>query len=226
MQYPDSSFGRLCTSAAEAERQIALDPRKPAVCGLDAGMQNGIHKISPLPPEEFEKLRSVCDMLFIEADGAKMKPIKAPDTYEPVLPASTDVIMVSAGLDALGGRLEDVCFRKERAVEILWPDTGTADDGTAEKYFSHIITDSDIARILCRGYILPLLADPDFYGVKVTAMLNKADTENHKKEARLIAEKIKRLVKAEIVDRGRLGDFTGTNITSFADGTYEYEVYH
>ena len=40
--------------------------------------------------------------LLIEADGSRLRPIKAPAAHEPVIPQSVDTVLVTAGLSALG----------------------------------------------------------------------------------------------------------------------------
>ncbi|MBI3739423.1 MAG: putative selenium-dependent hydroxylase accessory protein YqeC [Chloroflexi bacterium] len=45
--------------------------------------------------------------LFIEADGSRQKPLKAPAEYEPVIPNFVEAVVVVAGLSALGQRLND-----------------------------------------------------------------------------------------------------------------------
>ncbi len=45
--------------------------------------------------------------LSIEADGSKMRPVKAPGDHEPVVPATTTVLMPTMGLDALEAEISD-----------------------------------------------------------------------------------------------------------------------
>lgn len=52
--------------------------------------------------------------IIVEADGARGKPIKAPNATEPVIPASTTLVIPVVGMDALGTKLnEDNAFRPE-----------------------------------------------------------------------------------------------------------------
>lgn len=57
--------------------------------------------------------------VLVEADGARRRSFKAPASHEPVIPASTSVFVVVAGLDAVGGRIVDVAHRPERVAELL-----------------------------------------------------------------------------------------------------------
>lgn len=81
-------------------------------------------------PAEGEKIQRVGDRLLsyilgrglpvlIEADGARRLPLKVPAEHEPViLPETTHVLSVY-GLDSVGERLGEVCFRPELAERLL-----------------------------------------------------------------------------------------------------------
>ncbi len=63
-------------------------------------------KIEGLEPASIEYLRNkLAVSVLVEADGAKKMPIKGHAAYEPVLPASSDLIISLIGADALGAAL-------------------------------------------------------------------------------------------------------------------------
>jgi probable selenium-dependent hydroxylase accessory protein YqeC len=68
-------------------------------------------KLTALQPEEVAKLGSGYDLVLIEADGSKGKPLKYPAEHEPVIPSFSDQVIVVAGLDALSGRADEQIFR-------------------------------------------------------------------------------------------------------------------
>lgn len=68
-------------------------------------------KLTGLNEEEIEKMSDDFDVILIEADGAKRKPIKFPNENEPVIPRITERLFVLAGLDALFKRIKDTVFR-------------------------------------------------------------------------------------------------------------------
>ena len=70
-------------------------------------------KLTGLSEEEVLRLGVEADLVLIEADGAKRMPLKAPAPYEPVIPACSDVVVVVAGLDALGARISEKVFRRD-----------------------------------------------------------------------------------------------------------------
>jgi molybdenum cofactor cytidylyltransferase len=68
-------------------------------------------------------------VLFIEADGARMKSIKAPAEHEPVIPEWVDIVVTMVGLDAIGQPFtSDFCHRAALAKKVL----GIETDGKIE----------------------------------------------------------------------------------------------
>jgi molybdenum cofactor cytidylyltransferase len=59
------------------------------------------------------------DWVLVEADGSRMRPVKAPAAHEPVVPAETTLLVPVAGIDALAGPLEEVAHRPELVRELL-----------------------------------------------------------------------------------------------------------
>lgn len=109
-------------------------------------------------------LRRIADgglWLFVEADGAKRLPVKAPDVHEPVVvPFSTDVLAVY-GLDAVGRPIEEVCFRVDKVTALLG------------KTVADRLTAVDIVRLAAStAGGRKQVSDGMRYGV----ILNKADT--------------------------------------------------
>lgn len=76
------------------------------------------------------------DIVILEADGAKRFPCKVPAAHEPVLLAESDIVIGVFGMDALGKKLRDCCFRLQEAQQLLQVDTG------------HILNERDAADIL------------------------------------------------------------------------------
>ena len=137
-------------------------------------------KYASLTEEKLEELRELCDVMLVEADGAKHLPCKVPIEKEPVIiPECTDVIAV-VGMDALGKPLEEVCFRKDLAVQFL------------NTSYKHLIAEEDIAKILSsvQG------ARKGVENRKYCVVLNKCDDEIRKERA----EKIRSLLKEKSIE--------------------------
>jgi len=63
-------------------------------------------------------VRDDVDYVLVEADGSRMRPVKAPADHEPVIPMGTTLLVPVAGLDALEGAVGDVAHRAERVREV------------------------------------------------------------------------------------------------------------
>lgn len=95
-------------------------------------------KMSSVPPGILKELEGWKLPLLIEADGARMLPLKVPGEREPViLPRTTHVLSVY-GMNALGQQLRAVCFRSERAAEFL------------NKSETDLVTEADLVRLACQ----------------------------------------------------------------------------
>jgi probable selenium-dependent hydroxylase accessory protein YqeC len=78
-------------------------------------------KLLGLAPEAVDLLAasSLADRIFVEADGARGKSIKAPADHEPVIPRSTDLVIGIVGAEALGAPMDEThVFRPERLAAI------------------------------------------------------------------------------------------------------------
>ena len=92
-------------------------PKSSLISGGIIGDSNH-QRINNLSEEQFERLHQLCLEkklpLLIEADGAKCKSLKAPATWEPVIPDFSDLVVVVVGLrDLMKPLSEEVVFRSE-----------------------------------------------------------------------------------------------------------------
>ena len=108
-----------------------------------AGIPEG-EKIRSLSPGTYKKVCAHADVVLIEADGSNRKPIKFPNSGEPVLYDNVEEIVVVCGLQALGKPLREVAHRPELVKACL----GAEDDT--------IITLAHIAALVREGYLRPL----------------------------------------------------------------------
>lgn len=156
------------------------ESNKNLVAGEQRDHKKSVRKMSMPDTSFLKKVLQEAEIVLIEADGAKHLPCKVPIEKEPVIiPECTDVIAVM-GMDALGKPLEEVCFRKDLAVQFL--NTG----------YRHLMTEDDIAKILSsvqgarKG-----VEDREYYVV-----LNKCDDEIRKERA----GKIRSLLKEQCIE--------------------------
>ncbi len=108
-----------------------------------AGIPEG-EKIRSLSPGTYKKVCAHADVVLIEADGSNRKPIKFPNSTEPVLYDNVEEIVVVCGLQALGRPLMEAAHRPELVKACL----GAEDDT--------VITLEHIAVLVREGYLRPL----------------------------------------------------------------------
>ena len=59
------------------------------------------------------------DYVILEADGSRMRPIKAPAAHEPVIPPDATLVIPVIGIDALDGPLDKVAHRSELVRSVI-----------------------------------------------------------------------------------------------------------
>jgi len=87
------------------------------VGGIDVA-QNKAYGIEPTLVERIVVLPSV-DAVIIEADGARMKPFKAPAQHEPVIPSCTTLVVPMAGIEAVGRPLDAASVHRPERIAAL-----------------------------------------------------------------------------------------------------------
>lgn len=156
------------------------------------------HRVDPVSGKALgitQDIIDVCaqaaDWVIVEADGAAGHSVKAPESWEPVIPPCTDLVIPVVGLDCLGKPASNQwVFRLERFLEITGMKAG------------EIITAPTLATLVCHefGGLKDVPPDASF-----VPFLNKADQVQ--KEAsieELVSEftgrkqRIKRLVVGQL----------------------------
>ena len=110
---PDHCQGVLAQTARELKGAV----KNGSV--VVAGQYFSQEKLKGLPEAEIGSLIDYADILLIEADGARRLPLKFPGDHEPVLIPETKAVIGCAGLDSMGQRFCDACFRYELAAPVL-----------------------------------------------------------------------------------------------------------
>lgn len=100
-------------ACTEAQRDALWAAGRYAVAGQSAPQD----KLTQ--PDCLPDWMAAAEAVFLEADGAKGLPCKAPAAHEPVLLPQSDILLAVAGLSALGQPLGQVCFRPELAAALL-----------------------------------------------------------------------------------------------------------
>lgn len=127
----------------EQAKIVLINPAKEQI--REALMQNTLivigqsheeGKITSVSDEQIEMMEQLAEYVLVEGDGSKHLPIKVPAEHEPVIPKSTQKVVIVVGMKALNVPLESCCFRKERAMALL------------EVQASHLISEMDIITLI------------------------------------------------------------------------------
>ncbi|MDD3334234.1 MAG: selenium cofactor biosynthesis protein YqeC [Eubacteriales bacterium] len=118
-------------------------------------------------------LFSPADYVFIEADGSRGLPLKAPEEYEPVLTGLENKVIAVAGVTGIGKTIGIAAHRPQRYGALL------------RKQMDAIITPDDVAYVLesNRGQHKNVLTP-------FAIVLNQCDTEELASVAKKCAEKL------------------------------------
>ncbi|MDD5805705.1 MAG: selenium cofactor biosynthesis protein YqeC [Clostridia bacterium] len=154
---------------------MAYDPTLPLVGSADlakvpeilneqgfvavADIEKKSGKMCSIEERELKKLVPLCNVMLIEADGAKRKPLKVPADWEPVIPEFADVVISVIGLDCLDRPICEIAHRAEDISAFL------------KKNPDAPVTAEDIEKIATSVYGLYKNVDHKVYRV----YLNKVD---------------------------------------------------
>ena len=126
-------------------------------------------KLMGLQPDDIDPLRGMAECVLIEADGARGRSLKAPASHEPVVPDCSTAVVVVAGLDVLGRRLNGENVHR---LEIV---TGLSGASVGSP-----IVEEVVALAIVRGYF-PVIPR----GSRRIAFLNKIDDSRLKQAERV-----------------------------------------
>lgn len=146
------------------------------IAGAEAVQASG--KIRSLPRHVLDAVLNLSCPVLIEADGARMLPVKIPAEHEPVLLPQVTCVLALYGLDAPGQKIRDICFRAERMTEFLHKGMGDR------------LGAGDIAALALSSCGGRKCVTKD---MQYRVVLNKADTEERRKTALEIWRKMEQM---------------------------------
>lgn len=154
----------------------ALRQRQYVMAGRKAG-----NKIQALSMETYQKVCQYADVVLIEADGSKHKPVKYPGEGEPVIYDNVDEIIVVFGLHAIGKKLSEAVHRPELARQCLqnterFYDEAYVSAATRQKPVAEdiVLTPAHIQTLVMKGYIEPLRKKYPRKRIRIKAMTDKS----------------------------------------------------
>jgi probable selenium-dependent hydroxylase accessory protein YqeC len=177
----------FCPENSDSDRTILTNKPDQFIGPAESGItclgstHTAENKLLGIDPEHINLLfrKNIFDLILVEGDGSKQKPIKAPAEHEPVIPSETTKLLGLIGLDALGHTIDDNhVHRPEQFCRI----TGHTEN--------KIITSFSIAGLItseeglfknaphpCQRYVL----------------LNKADSAETEQHAKNIIKEVKKI---------------------------------
>jgi molybdenum cofactor cytidylyltransferase len=157
-----------------------LERALPTGVTLLTGRGDEIRRTGGLPGPALQRLLELADErqvpLLLEADGARMLPLKAPAGHEPAIPAFANMVVVVVGLSVLGKPISpEWVHRPERFQEL----SGASQDSE--------ITLDLVERILLHpaGGLKNIPG-----GARRVVLLNQADTPELMERGRLLADRL------------------------------------
>lgn len=195
-----------------APAHVTFDPDRQALAEILPSLQSAIEthgqvlligradpdsgKAFGIPPETVDALADSgqFDLIINEADGSRMRPFKAPAAHEPVIPASTTLVVPVVGLDAVDRPLDDEAIHRAGLVSQL--------SGTRP---GEPVTTGTIAAVLSHPQGGLKNVPPQ---ARVVPLLNKIEGQASLAAAREIAQK---LLNCDRIDSSALGAVQATD---------------
>lgn len=157
-------FGVFSKNRGEVRRM--LERENIAVAGKEAGEL----KITFVGNWFYEQICPMADLVLVEADGSRRLPVKVPGPNEPVVPKNSDMVLSVLGLSALGEPAEKLCFRAERAEELV-REHGRPDFKADGQW---TFCPEDLTCLMQHGYLYPLRVK--YPSIPVIPVFNQADS--------------------------------------------------
>lgn len=157
-----AKFHRLYTGPADAPQAIVPEKGRILVAARNLMAQG--KKLKGYDPDELgpELDKKAFDLMLIEADGARMRPVKAPADHEPVIPPQTRVMAGCIGLDCLDRPLDETYVHRPELLALL---SGQPPGSP--------VTEQTLAQLISHENGLFKSCPPD---ARRLLVLNKADT--------------------------------------------------
>lgn len=163
----------------------------PNAAGKPTAVSQKKSKRQGLPPQVVDALAARAgdlgiSLIAIEGDGSRRRPVKAPASHEPVIPACTTHLVPIAGLDGLGLPLDEPYLHRPEQVRALLQEDDASTRLTPRMLGRLLI--EPYARGEARGERAPRGSGSDAGGARVIPLLNKADSAPRLAAARLVAQ--------------------------------------
>ncbi len=180
----EEKIGPLVTSEHDgdlrAETERVLSGASGVVVGGDMFSKN---RVGGLAPERVSGLVSLADVVLIEADGSRRRPIKGTAEHEPALPGATTLVVAVGNVHALGTPVdEDHVHRPDIFSDLTGIGPGQS------------ITARAFARALAQGSLARV---PE--GARVAALITGVEPGRSMSDASVVTRELWRLGVRNVV---------------------------
>lgn len=115
---PDDLFQAMRPAAASSPLVLASGVREQPDPSAPHAGRNVPAKLGGIHPAHIGPLAEMATLVLVEADGAAMRPVKAPAGHEPVVPAMTGLVVGVIGLSCLGKRMDSVTVHRPQQFAV------------------------------------------------------------------------------------------------------------
>lgn len=142
----------------------------------------GEHKLLGLSLNQLETVKQLSELTIFECDGARKRPIKAHQSYDPDIPHFATHAIIIVGADAVGARVESRFVHRPELFRELW-----------DVKASYELEPGFIAKVLTSqyGYLKKVPG-----GIPLAYLVNKADS--YPDQAHLLARALSRVTPAPV----------------------------
>ena len=105
-------------SAKQMEEKIRVKLHEEGIVVVGR-ILNGEEKFTGISEKVRSILPNLCDVLLVEADGSRQKPVKVPAEHEPVLFPASDLVIGVLGMNSVGQRILEAAHRPEDVAAFL-----------------------------------------------------------------------------------------------------------
>ena len=146
------------------------------------GERESEHKLIGVNDAMLATLYRNSDLTLFECDGARKKPNKAHQPYDPLIPHFATHAIIVVGADAVGARIDGKMVHRPELFRELWDVSANFE-----------LTPAFIAKVLTSQYGYMQKVPPD---VEVIYLVNKADS--YPEQALSLAQALSRLSKSSV----------------------------
>src|ERR671916_201942 len=176
-------IGPLVTAETDGDLRAKTERALAGAPGVVVGGMLSKNRVGGLEPERISDLVPLADVVLIEADGSRRRPIKGTAEHEPAIPEDTTLVVAVGNVHALGTPVDEEHVHRPEVFSDL---TGI---GPGQS-----ITAGAFARALARGSLARV---PE--GARVAALITGVEPGRSMSDASVVARELWRLGVRKVV---------------------------